>query len=55
MNKLTIENYKNNIIQSSVSPFYIQNERVYAVGTQNDINDIRSIQWLTLQLLKKKK
>ena len=43
MNKLTIENYKNNIIQSSVSPFYIQNERVYAVGTQNDIDDINYI------------
>lgn len=43
MNKLTIENYKNNIIQSSVSPFYVQNGKVYAVGTQNDIDDINYI------------
>ena len=43
MKNLKIENYKENIINSSVSPFYIQNGKVYAVGTQNDIDDINYI------------
>ena len=43
MNNLKIENYKENIINSPVSPFYIQNGKVYAVGTQNDIDDINYI------------
>lgn len=43
MKNLKIENYKENIINSPVSPFYIQNGKVYAVGTQNDIDDINYI------------
>ena len=38
MKNLKIENYKENIINSPVSPFYIQNGKVYAIGTINDIN-----------------
>lgn len=43
MKNLKIENYKENIITSPVSPFYIQNGKVYAIGTQNDIDDINYI------------
>ena len=43
MKNFKIENYKENIINRSVSPFYIQNGKVYAVGTQNDIDDINYI------------
>lgn len=43
MKNLKIENYKENIINSPVSPFYIQNGKVYAVGIQNDIDDINYI------------
>ena len=43
MKNLKIEDYKENIINSPVSPFYIQNGKVYAVGTQNDIDDINYI------------
>ena len=43
MKNLKIENYKENIINSPISPFYIQNGKVYAVGTQNDIDDINYI------------
>ena len=43
MKNLKIENYKENIINSPVSPFYIQNGKVYAIGTQNDIDDINYI------------
>lgn len=43
MKNLKIENYKENIINSPVSPFYIQNGKVYAVGTKNDIDDINYI------------
>ena len=43
MKNLKIENYKENIINNPVSPFYIQNGKVYAVGTQNDIDDINYI------------
>ena len=38
MKNLKIENYKENIINSPVSPFYIQNGKVYAIGIVNDIN-----------------
>ena len=38
MKNFKIENYKENIINRSVSPFYIQNGKVYAIGTINDIN-----------------
>ena len=38
MKNLKIENYKENIINSPISPFYIQNGKVYAIGTINDIN-----------------
>ena len=43
MKNLKIENYKENIINSPVSPFYIQNGKVYAVGTQNNIDNINYI------------
>ena len=43
MKNLKIEDYKENIINSPVSPFYIQNGKVYVVGTQNDIDDINYI------------
>ena len=43
MKNLKIEDYKENIINIPVSPFYIQNGKVYAVGTQNDIDDINYI------------